>query len=235
MRGIFLLADYPDRQTFLCCVEIVKKAGFDFIEIGLPYSDPVADGEVIRLAMSEVLKDGFSIYDFLNNCFELTAGKASPMRVYIMTYSNVLFKIGVENFNHLSGLNGLIIADLPNRMHSFFYRAGLKIPVIPFVTPESKEKHIGILLESRGDFVYFVGIRGVTGSSVDYSFSFLNSFSERIKRVCSRPVVVGFGIRDAKTALIALESAGGYVVGTEAVKRQKDPVELKKFLLSLPG
>jgi len=234
MRGIYLLADYPDRERFLECVNAVKEAGLDFLEIGLPFSDPVADGEVIRLAMEEVLEKGFSLEDFFQNGYHSVVENAMPLKLYIMTYSNVLFKLGVEKFNSLEQTNGLIIADLPNKMHDFFYNRGLKKPLVPFITPESKENHIKFLSQSKGDFVYFVGVRGITGTKVEYSSSYLKKYADKIKNACSLPVVVGFGIRDGKTASVALQSAGGYVIGTEAVKRQGNPKELKNFLFSLP-
>ena len=234
MRGIYLLADYPDRERFLQCVKAVKEAGLDFIEIGLPFSDPVADGEVIRVAMEETLKKGFSVKDFFQNAYSSVVENALPLKIYVMTYSNVLFKLGVGKFNSLDEINGLIIADLPNKMHYFFEKRGLEVPLIPFVTPESTEEHIELLSQSKGDFVYFIGVRGITGTKVEYSPSYLENYAGKIKKVCSKPVVVGFGIRDGKTALTALNSAGGYVIGTEAVKRQKKPEELRKFLFSLP-
>ncbi len=234
MKGIYLLADYPERETFLTCVKIVKECGFDFIEVGFPYSDPVADGETIRVAMGEVLKKGFSVKEFVKNGFPLVESEAFSMKIYIMTYSNVLYKLGVEVFNSFEMLSGLIIADLPNKMHPFFKEKGLKKPLIPFVTPESGEKHLSYLANCKSGFVYFIGVKGITGTKAEYSSSYLKFHVEKIKKFSALPVVVGFGIRDKKTATVALQSADGYVVGTEAVKRQKHPEELRKFLLSLP-
>lgn len=234
MKGIYLLADYPERETFLNCVQVVKECGFDFIEVGIPYSDPVADGEIIRVAMEDVLKKGFSVKEFLKNGFPLVESKAVFTKIYIMTYANVLYKLGVEVFNSLEKLQGLIIADLPNKMHSFFKERGLNKPLIPFVTPESGDRHLSYLSNCKRGFVYFIGVRGITGTKVEYSSSYLTRHIEKIKAFSSLPVVVGFGIRNRNTATVTLQSGGGYVVGTEAVKRQSDPEKLKDFLLSLP-
>ncbi len=234
MKGIYLLGDYPDREKFAESFRAVADAGYDFIEVGIPFNDPVADGPVIAAAVNESVKRGVSADDIIDILHDL---KNVKIKKYIMTYANIIYSYGIKEFSHRVKdiLDGIIIADLPNRMRHHFTDRGFEVPIIPFATLETRDSDIEILKDSAGDFVYFVGIRGVTGSSADLKSEEIISKIETLKKITDKKVIIGFGIKTPADARDAADLADGFVVGTEAVKRQGNPGELKDYLRELIG
>jgi tryptophan synthase alpha chain len=233
MKGIYIVGGYPDRETFFKCVQIIENNNFDFIEIGIPFSEPVADGPVIMSALNKVIASGVSVYDILEDIKKLQGTK---LKVYVMTYSNIVYGYGIKKFSEDFGLllKGIILADVPNRMHNFFYERGLEIPIIPFVTPESREQDIQLLKESRADFIYYIGIRGITGQDLkDNTFQEFQAQLAKIKKITDKPVIIGFGIKSSQEAKAALEQADGFVIGTAAVAVQDDLEKYSTFLKTI--
>lgn len=225
MKGFYILGGYPDIKTFEKDFILLQKYA-DFVEIGLPYNDPVADGPVIAKAASEI-SDRVKIEEVL-----AIAKKHKKTKVYVMTYANIFYQFGLKKFSeaYSETVDGVIIADLPNRLHNFFYERGFEIPIIPFVTPESRIEDIKLLRNNTGDFVYFVGVRGVTGSSVDFLSSELVKKVQLIKELTDKKVVFGFGIKTKEDTEKVLKYADGFVIGTEAVKRQDQPPKLEEYV-----
>ncbi len=234
MKGIYLVGDYPDREKFLESFRAVADAGYDFIEVGIPFNDPVADGPVIAAAVNESVRKGVSADDIIDVMREL---KDVKIKKYIMTYANIIYSYGIKKFSERvkDFLDGIIIADLPNRMRHSFTGSGFEVPIIPFATLETRDSDLEILKDSKGDFLYFVGIRGVTGSSANLKSDEIISKINALKKITDKKIIIGFGIKTNADARDACELADGFVVGTEAVKRQGDPGELKVFLKELIG
>ena len=234
MKGIYVAAGHPTRKDAMEAARTVAEAGFDFIEIGIPYNDPVADGPVIAAALDCAVKNGVTPEDVFDDIDSLSD---IGIPVYVMTYSNIILHADPARVTErLRGkVRGFIIADLPNRMGSFLTDRGLGIPIIPFVTPETREKDLAIVAKSTADFIYLIGLRGITGSKADFSSPALLRQIEMIRRVTDKKIVLGFGIRTRDDARQALTIADGFVAGTEAVKRQGDRQELVKFLEELAG
>jgi tryptophan synthase alpha chain len=232
MKGIYIMGGYPDSEAFLDSAKAVSDAGFDFIEIGIPFNDPVADGPVIAAAGLEALKTGVTTESILNDMKKLSG---LPLKKYIMTYANIISAYGRKNFSEDFGslIDGLIIADLPNRMRSIFSETELSIPVIPFATLETRDSDLDILCKADGDFIYFVALRGITGSRSNLDDPLIRQKIEMIKKRTDKPVIVGFGIKDSSDIAKALTVGNGYVIGTEAVARQKDPESFRRYLYSL--
>ncbi len=231
MKGIFLVANYPNEEQFLKAVNTVVNNGFDFLEIGIPFSEPVADGEVIASAYHSVLKSGVKVEGIFKTVETVIANYQNKIDIYIMTYSNIIFDYGVENFSNKfkDKLKGLIIADCPCRMHLFFYEKGLKIPIIPFITPESREEDFNFLKNKTFPFVYCIGIRGITGAKMSADSS-LKNLINKAKTYTDKPVVLGFGIKSKNDTKFALSIADGFVIGTAVVKKQsKDNFQLSEF------
>jgi len=229
MRGIYVVGGYPDRERFRKCIDAVDRAGFDFIEIGLPFSEPVADGPVIASAAARVINKGIATHQILS---DLKLFRDRRIRKYIMTYSNIILGYGPERFSReMSGiLKGIIIADLPNRLHGFFYKRGLKIPIVSFVTPESRTADIKSLKKTKSPFIYFIGIRGITGTSVNLASREIPEIVKKVKRNTGKPVILGFGIKTRQDAVHACRIADGFVVGTAAVRFQPYPAKYQQFL-----
>lgn len=226
MKGVYVVLNYPDKETFLEVINFISNYyGINFIEIGYPFNDPVADGPVIMDAINQVY-DKVTFEDLK----EILSIINKRKKVYVMTYSNIVYSYGLKQFSDDFGflLDGLIIADLPNRMHDFFYQKGLSIEIIPFLTPTSRQEDILAINNLKGDFVYYVGTKGTTGVMGDLNFN-RNKISE-IKKLVDKKVVYGFGIKTRDDIRDILKFSDGVVVGTEIVKRQKDFEELKSFI-----
>ena len=130
-------------------------------------------------------------------------------------------------------LDGVIIPDIPNRMARLFYESGFSVPIVPFATLETRESDMALLNESKSGIIYFIGVRGITGSRSDFTAPELIDKIRMIKKNTDKKVIIGFGIKTGSDARQACAIGDGYVVGTEAVLRQKEPEALKKYLRSL--
>ena len=226
MKGIYIVGGYPDLKRYIEVLKIIKDTNIDFVEIGLPFNDPVADGPVISGAINEVVKKNYSVEDILEPAKEILRKK----KLYIMTYANLVYNLSYKKFYDF---NGLIIADCPNRFHKFFYKRGLKTPIIPFSTLETRESDLKYIKSSKADFVYFISIRGTTGGKVNLNSKDIFKKLKAIKRSTIKKVIFGFGIKAKSDIKKILKVADGFVIGTQTVKRQNNILNLKKFFKSL--
>ncbi|KAA0257089.1 tryptophan synthase subunit alpha [Deferribacter autotrophicus] len=227
MKGVYIVLNYPDKESFRRIYDyLINSNLIDFIEIGYPFNDPVADGAVIAEAVEKV-HDKVS-YNDLKKILEISCNK----KKYVMTYANVIYSYGIKEFSRdfTPFLDGLIIADLPNRMHTFFKERDFRIKITPFVTPASRLEDIESLKGSDADFIYYVGVKGTTGTFTDGNKSLNEEKVKLIKEVTGKKVVYGFGIRSRGDVERILKFADGVVIGTEIVKRQPNFEELKSFV-----
>ncbi|MCX8084630.1 MAG: tryptophan synthase subunit alpha [Calditerrivibrio sp.] len=227
MKGAYILYNYPTEELFKKEFQYLLDSKVDFIEVGLPFNDPVADGPVIARASDEVAERGYSLD-------EIVLEKVSK-KIYFMTYSNVIFSYGFNRFSERFGnvLEGVIVADLPNRGHTFFKEHGFTIPIVPFATPESRDEDLVLLDQLSGDFVYFIGIRGITGGNVNFKSDDIRKKYQEIKGYTKKKVIVGFGIKSRGDVDEVLAFADGFVIGTEIVKRQVSFDEFKGYVDSI--
>ncbi|OHD65007.1 MAG: tryptophan synthase subunit alpha [Spirochaetes bacterium RBG_13_51_14] len=232
MKGIYLAGGYPDTNTFRDCFHAVATSGFDFIEVGIPFNDPIADGPVIARAIHDSLGNGVTPDQVMNEIHSL---RNSNIKKYVMTYANIIYSYGIKKFSdRLTGLlNGIIIPDLPNRMAHLFHENGLDIPIVPFATLETRESDLVMMNRSGSEIVYFIGVRGITGAQSNFESPELVHKIRMIKENTDKKVVIGFGIKTGEDARQALKIGDGFVVGTEAVRRQRDPEALRDYLRSL--
>jgi len=228
MRGFYIVGGYPDRDRFRQCLFAVAEKGFEFIEIGIPFSEPVADGPVIAQAIHECVVNGVDIAEIMADVREMKK-KYPETQAIVMTYANIITGYGEKAFSKDFGdiLSGIIIPDVPFRMQKWLTERGFTIPIVPFVTPVSRQSDIEQLADSEAPFVYYISIMGVTGSATKSKGADNGLLA---KKVSGRPVITGFGIRTPDDAKQALKSTGGFVIGTEAVKRQTDPKEFIKYI-----
>jgi tryptophan synthase alpha chain len=232
--GIYLLANYPSRETFLQAVHACQELGVDFLEIGFPFSDPIADGALLERASFEVLRR-YRLADSIRSFQE--AREIFKRSIYIMTYTNIVYSQGVAAFIKKVGpVNGLILADLPLREIRPFEKE-LKhssVSLIRFLTPESRERDVALALKGARGFIYFISKRGTTGGA----FGLDAETRERIARIRGKgiDVYVGFGIRDKKDFDLACSAADGAIIGTKAVSELEQGIDAFKGLLkSLRG
>ncbi len=215
--GIYLLADYPSKGLFIEAVKVCRDFNVDFLEIGFPFSDPIADGDVLEKASYETLKR-YDLDDFIAGLKE--AREIFKGRIYVMTYANIVYSSGVGNFlERVGDVSGVIIADLPLREVGLFEKEFRRrsISLIRFLTPESRVEDIESAIQGAevSGFIYFISKRGTTGGD----FSLDEETIEKITRAKGRgvDVYVGFGIKDRKDVKSAYKVADGAIVGTKAV------------------
>ncbi len=210
------------------CCHVIAASGFDFIEVGIPFNDPIADGPVIAGAIGDSLAGGVTP----DGVMEEIARQDIGIPVYAMTYANVIYSPGMAVISKRMAphLRGIIIPDLPNRMARRFHDEGFTIPIVPFATLETRESDIGIMNASESDIIYFVGIRGITGANSDLSAEELSEKVGLLRRHTAKKIIIGFGIKTPEDASRAVTMGDGFVIGTEAVRRQRDPAALGKYL-----
>ena len=216
----FLMAGDPDPKTSLDILKALPKAGADIIEIGMPFTDPMADGPSIQAAGLRALKAGMT----LKKTLEMVRGfrkddNATPL--VLMGYYNPIYIYGVDKFladAKSAGVDGLIIVDLPPEEDTELcipaMKAGLNF--IRLATPTTDDKRLPAVLANTSGFVYYVSITGITGSASANSTA-VGEAVARIKRHTKLPVCVGFGIRTPDAARAIAENANGAVVGTALV------------------
>ncbi len=229
MKGIYLVGGYPDRAAFRERLAAIEELGFDFVEIGLPFSDPVADGPVIAGAMHQVLETGITVDDILEDIGKVPVNGADR---YLMTYANVVYRYGAKQLGEKlnGGVRGVILPDVPVRMQRQMVQLGLTLPQVPFVTPESREEDLAVIAGQTPPFVYFIGVRGITGGAATPGSPAVRRQVEAIRRHTTAPVVLGFGIRTPQQAAEALATADGFVIGTAAVEKQHESNAYRRYL-----
>lgn len=215
----FITAGDPDLDTTVELVLAMEKSGADIIELGIPYSDPIADGQVIQASSQRSLSKGANIQNIMDTVKKIRVSSQVPL-LYLVYY-NCIFKYGIEKFLSQCrrvGIDGLIIPDLPleERGEISNYALEQNIHLIPMVAPTSKER-IGAIIESGRGFVYCVSVNGVTGVRNDINTD-LKGYMETVKSFSDIPVALGFGISDASMVKKYKEHCDGVIVGSALVK-----------------
>jgi len=219
-NGVYLMGNYPDAERFKEAARMGLER-FDFLEVGVPFSDPVADGPVIARAGEEVLGRDFRLDDLLDSVADIRSMAPAGKKIYLMSYANPVHSPGLARFAKMArraGADGLIVPDVPF-VESASFRdalAGEGLEYIDFVTQENAPGQIETTARAARGFLYFVSIRGITGSGFTLDAA-TRAKIRRARRSSSVPVVLGFGIRSAADARAAVELAGGFIVGTGAV------------------
>ena len=214
----YITAGYPDLARLSSLIRALSQAGADVIEIGIPFSDPLADGPVLQRAATEALRQGVRIRDIMAAVREVASG--SPPLVFL-TYINPVFRAGMGAFAHAareSGVEALIIPDLPWVEGTDLRRAASaeEMTIIPLVAPTSTPQHLRAIRRARG-FVYGVSVTGVTGMRQDVDDG-ARAMVARVKHVVPLPVALGFGISTPDQAREVGGWADGVIVGSALVK-----------------
>jgi tryptophan synthase alpha chain len=212
---------YPDRAQTLEIIRTLGDAGAELFEIGIPHSDPLADGPTVQTATYTALMQGTTVADCLAMCRELrAAGMEQPFCA--MTYYNPLFAYGVQRFVDdaaAAGIDGLIVPDLPpeeaEELESACRTAGLA--TIYLLAPTSTEARIRFVASHSTGFIYLVSVTGITGVRSDLPPD-LADFVARVRRHTTLPLAVGFGIATGEQAAAVARIADGVIVGSALVK-----------------
>jgi tryptophan synthase alpha chain len=214
------MAGDPDYASSLSIMKALPKAGADVIELGMPFSDPMADGPAIQAAGLRALKGGQTLRKTLRMAQEFRAGD-DETPIVMMGYYNPIYIYGVEKFladAKASGVDGLIVVDLPPEMDQELCIPALKAGVnfIRLATPTTDDKRLPKVLENTSGFVYYVSMTGITGAALADTAKVATAV-KRIKAHTALPVCVGFGVKTADQARAIGASADGVVVGTAIV------------------
>ncbi|WJR78322.1 tryptophan synthase subunit alpha [Bradyrhizobium sp. NP1] len=216
----FVMAGDPDPATSLKIIQALPAAGADIIEIGMPFTDPMADGPSIQAAGLRALKAGMTLRKTLEMVRSFRKDdNATPL--VLMGYYNPIYIYGVDQFladAKSAGVDGLIIVDLPPEEDTELCVPALKagLNFIRLATPTTDDKRLPAVLANTSGFVYYVSITGITGSAAADSKE-VGEAVARIKRHTNLPVCVGFGIRTPQAARAIAQHADGAVVGTALV------------------
>jgi tryptophan synthase alpha chain len=217
----FTMAGDPDTATSLAIAKALPKAGADVIELGMPFTDPMADGPAIQAAGVRALKAGQTLKKTLALVRDFRTGDdITP--IVLMGYYNPIYIYGVDKFlvdAKSAGVDGLIVVDLPPEEDEELCLPALKagLSFIRLATPTTDDKRLPAVLNNTSGFVYYVSITGITGSAAPDAGKVAGAVA-RIKRHTKLPVAVGFGVRTAEQARAIAQGADGVVVGSALVE-----------------
>ena len=213
----YIMAGDPDLATSLQVMKGLPGAGVDVIELGIPFTDPMADGPTIQLAGQRALAAGQTLQKTLDMVAEFRKGDATTP-VVLMGYYNPIYSRGVDRFlgdAKAAGVDGLIVVDLPPEEDAELcipaQAAGLNF--IRLATPTTDDRRLPKVLTNTSGFVYYVSMTGITGAAIK-SHAAVGEAVKRIKSHTRLPVAVGFGIKTADDAALIGRDADGVVVGT---------------------
>ncbi len=231
----YLMAGDPDLKTTAALLRSAKKAGAWAIELGIPFSDPMADGPVIQKASSRAMSKDTSLKSILGWLETIPAGDRPP--VYLMTYFNLFLSMGLETFVRKAvaagGIRGAVIPDLSfedsSEVRRVFRKAGLSL--VPFIAPTTSQDRMRKIVATGEDFIYFVSLLGTTGKELSDPRD-VGRHVSLIKSMTQVPVCVGFGIQSPETVREILDVADGVIIGSRLVREENDPVRWGKLLSS---
>lgn len=224
----FVMAGDPDPATSLEIIKALPKSGADVIELGMPFTDPMADGPSIQAAGLRALKVGMTLKKTLDLVRDFRKDdNATP--IVLMGYYNPIYIYGVDKFlvdAKSAGIDGLIIVDLPPEEDDELCLPAMKagLNFIRLATPTTDDKRLPAVLANTSGFVYYVAITGITGAAAADATAVSGAVA-RIKRHTKLPVCVGFGIRTPENAQAIASHADGAVVGTALVDALKNSLD----------
>ncbi|HTZ11742.1 MAG TPA: tryptophan synthase subunit alpha [Candidatus Margulisiibacteriota bacterium] len=220
----FITAGYPDLRVTEKLILEFSRRGVDIIELGVPFSDPMADGPIIQEASQVALSKNVYLVDILRTVKK--ARRLTQVPICLMTYFNPVFCFGEDKLiasAKEAGVDGLIIPDLPpEEGRSFIRRAeGSGLDVISFVSPTTSPKRLKIILSLARGFIYYVSLTGVTGPRKALPKD-LKTHIKAIKKITNKPVCVGFGVSKTSQVRKIFEVADGVIVGSAIVGKIRE-------------
>ncbi len=220
----YFMAGYPSLEDSLETAKSLIENGADILEVGIPFSDPVADGTTIQVAHEKAVKDGITPI----NVFELTKkikNNYPDIPLIAMTYYNPIFKFGEEKFCQLAkenGINGFIIPDLPPEEAKEFQKIAKNhgLELVFLLAPTSNEERIKLIGSLTDSFIYYVSLTGITGERETLPWEELKEKVSKIKDITNKYVAVGFGVSKKEHTKKLSKFADGVIVGSAIVKLQ---------------
>ena len=225
--NVYCTAGFPKLESTLEVMKALQENGADLIELGMPYSDPLADGEVIQQSGAVALKNGMTISRLFEQLKEMrnpnSALSVGEIPVILMGYMNPVIQYGFEKFCSKAaevGIDGLILPDLPMREYESEYGATIKkhnLNLIFLVTPETKDERLIKIDELSSGFLYAVSSSSTTGNNKDINEQ--ESYFKKLHDMhLKNPILVGFGIKDRQTFEAATKYTNGAIIGSAYIK-----------------
>lgn len=224
----FIMAGDPSMEESITHIKVLAESGADKIEVGIPFSDPVADGKVIQAAAKRSLNNGFDIHKFFDKLEK--ANISVPLVLF--TYLNPFFRFGIEEFSKRAnrlGFESILLLDLPLRETAevVAYLDQYKLSLIHLVTPTTSERDLEIISKSSSSFIYYMTRKGVTGVDQEQGNAEFNSTKEIKTKI---PVIAGFGIDGPDKAKEVAKDFAGVIIGSAIVKLiQEHPIESERL------
>jgi tryptophan synthase alpha chain len=222
LLSIYFTAGYPALNTTVDIAGALEKAGADFLEVGFPYSDPVADGPTIQASSQQALENGMTLNVLFEELKELRKRVTIP--IIMMGYCNPMVQYGVERFCQTAaevGVDGVIVPDLPMYEYENLYKdtfAKYGLSNIFLVTPQTSEERIRKIDALSNSFIYLLSSSSITGGSLNVSDN-IEAYYNRVKAMqLKNPLIIGFGISNKATFTKACQYANGAIVGSAFVK-----------------
>ncbi|KAF0153257.1 MAG: tryptophan synthase alpha subunit [Ignavibacteria bacterium] len=223
--SIFLTAGFPEKNNFVDLAKSVLDSGADLLELGIPFSDPLADGHVIQAASKSALDSGVNTKDVLNYAEQISMYSSKP--IILMGYANPIKKYGVENFlidAANSGAKGLIVPDVPLEEYNSFFNSNSQsersrgLDIILLTTPTSSEERIKRIDAASSGFVYCVSITGTTGVKNTFDDSVIANIKRTYSLLEKNKMMIGFGISKPEDVKRFSPFCNGVIVGSRVMK-----------------
>lgn len=239
LLSIYFTAGFPQLNDTVSIIEELEKNGIDMIEIGLPFSDPLADGPTIQASSTKALKNGMTTEILFQQLKDIRKTVSIPL--LIMGYFNPMMQYGVEEFCKKCaeiGIDGLIIPDLPVKEYNDNFKAIFEkynLVNVFLITPQTSEERIRFIDEISNGFIYMVSSSSVTGSQNAFGTT-QNEYFERISSMkLKAPQIIGFGISNSETFKQATKYAKGAIIGSAFVKHltEKGVHSIKEFVVGI--
>lgn len=236
LLSIYFTAGFPKLNDTKSIIENLEKSGVDMIEIGLPFSDPLADGPTIQASSTKALENGMTTEVLFNQLRAIRKTVSIPL--LIMGYFNPILQYGVEKFCKKCaalGIDGLIIPDLPVKEYTENFKPifeKYELINVFLITPQTSNERIKFIDEISNGFIYMVSSASVTGSQNSFGIEQQNYFKRIASKQLKSPQIVGFGISNAETFQQATSKAKGAIIGSAFVKHLEEngTNSLEKFI-----
>lgn len=232
----YIMAGDPSLKRTVEIVCLLKECGADIVELGVPFTDPLADGPTIQRAAERAFKRGITLKKVIEAVKAIR--EKSQIPIVLMTYFNPIYKYGLETFfddAQRSGVDGLIIPDLPPDEAGELLKIARQynIATIFLLAPTSTDKRIKIVSNASTGFIYYVSLTGITGSQLTIDKK-MKMMIKKIKVTSKKPVAIGFGVKKPEEAKAIAEIADGVIVGSSIVKAvHEDKNNLVAYLKAL--
>ena len=231
----FITGGDPDYATSTEILDKIIEKGADVIEIGMPFSDPMADGPTIQLASKRAIDNGTNLETIFNICNHIREKNLS-IPIVLMGYYNIILHYGIKNFvdkiNSI-GVDGLIIVDLQPEEDQELYDAvkSKNIDLIRLITPNTTSKRLSKITNQASGFLYYVTVTGITGQK-SANIQELKKIIPNIREYSKLPIIAGFGIKDKKDVSEICKTADGVVIGSSIVKIIENNLNNKEKMIN---